>query len=755
MAKSKHERSRPIQDRPENSLHSVDCHSGERQRSESDLPGVTIDESGRWVARVIPDHQNQPPQLTTVLPAADASPQEPAINCQASQSRWQAVAEDDVIRPKTRLPFPMLEPQTQGREPDAQIKIANPVEINADQCQQADPPVLRVDSNVNFFKLSLVVAIGLTLGVWLSVMLTAERRQPEIAGANSKSPATPTVGSADSRTNEFDDSPIPVTTEPTHEVPSARETDIADTPIDGFDDLAPAVEIEVPRAKIRAPVEAASQSPDVLDRSDLNTGIADSATASPKPKLKIQTLTERQLKSQLHDTVPTVDLFRNVKEFNSARAFLRQPPLPPGVDRLQQQINEARERLAKFDARRPKLSGMAQKNRDRLNEDLASLLEELEQLSRQPINPLEDILGKRKDLQGLPLVMGETCHLDESEAIVMDRVSKSFGQITAQLNRSPRSQFNPLSLIGLTTSFGRAVSQGSDQRKAFANQLESCDSLGNPTQVLSTLDQILQVNAKSLRLELVPRARRLQSDAGMELLVRKALFDFSSDVRAAANDALTDYPIEKVRERLLNGFEYPWHVVAQHAAESIVWLDDQAAVPYLVEKLKRPDPRLPVEHDSGKYTQRQLVSISHLKNCLLCHAPSTSQQDYGRGLSPAWETEVAPSYGSAAATGEFVRADVTYLRQDFSLIQPVEDSGHWPANQRFDYVVQAKKLTRREASKSTESLTDEPNLHREAVVLALETLTGENPADDEYETWLAVIAKTTNNDEAAFEISAR
>ena len=43
--------------------------------------------------------------------------------------------------------------------------------------------------------------------------------------------------------------------------------------------------------------------------------------------------------------------------------------------------------------------------------------------------------------------------------------------------------------------------------------------------------------------------------------------------------------------------------------------------------------------------------------------------------------------------GSFVRADVTYLRQDFSVPQPVPRPGQWPANQRYDYMVRKRFLT--------------------------------------------------------------
>ena len=40
--------------------------------------------------------------------------------------------------------------------------------------------------------------------------------------------------------------------------------------------------------------------------------------------------------------------------------------------------------------------------------------------------------------------------------------------------------------------------------------------------------------------------------------------------------------------------------------------------------------------------------------------------------------------------GIFVRADVTYLRQDFSVMQSVENPGKWPALQRFDFLVRIR-----------------------------------------------------------------
>lgn len=45
-----------------------------------------------------------------------------------------------------------------------------------------------------------------------------------------------------------------------------------------------------------------------------------------------------------------------------------------------------------------------------------------------------------------------------------------------------------------------------------------------------------------------------------------------------------------------------------------------------------------------------------------------------------------------------VRVDVTYLRQDFSVMLPVEDAAPWPDFQRFDFLVRTRSMTATEAA---------------------------------------------------------
>src|SRR5262249_24196264 len=70
--------------------------------------------------------------------------------------------------------------------------------------------------------------------------------------------------------------------------------------------------------------------------------------------------------------------------------------------------------------------------------------------------------------------------------------------------------------------------------------------------------------------------------------------------------------------------------------------------------------------------------------------------------------------------GNFVRADVTYLKQDFSVPQPVIKPGLWPVEQRYDYVVRTRKPTPQEQA----ALEANPNEcpQKQAVLFALPEL---------------------------------
>src|SRR5262249_24106573 len=96
------------------------------------------------------------------------------------------------------------------------------------------------------------------------------------------------------------------------------------------------------------------------------------------------------------------------------------------------------------------------------------------------------------------------------------------------------------------------------------------------------------------------------------------------------------------------------------------------------------------------YTVREVVRVNHLHNCLMCHAPATTANDPVRGLVPDPTQPLPPPNSTPyyeGRNGIFVRADVTYLRQDFSVPQPVDHAAIWPVHQRFDYVVRYRYPT--------------------------------------------------------------
>src|SRR5207302_7066026 len=100
-------------------------------------------------------------------------------------------------------------------------------------------------------------------------------------------------------------------------------------------------------------------------------------------------------------------------------------------------------------------------------------------------------------------------------------------------------------------------------------------------------------------------------------------------------------------------------------------------VPHLIEVLAEPDPSEPFQkEEDGKtvWAVRELVKINHHRNCLLCHAPADPGPLRGTpvGLVPSPVEPMPPSRSTAYYAerngSTLARADITYLRQDFSLM---------------------------------------------------------------------------------------
>jgi len=87
-----------------------------------------------------------------------------------------------------------------------------------------------------------------------------------------------------------------------------------------------------------------------------------------------------------------------------------------------------------------------------------------------------------------------------------------------------------------------------------------------------------------------------------------------------------------------------------------------------------------------------------------------------------------------------VRADVTYLRQDFSLLQHVAHADPWPTLQRFDYLVRTRVLNSDEAQDLHKKLAARSDFaeHRHTALAALRGLTGVD-AGESADAWRDVL----------------
>jgi hypothetical protein len=338
------------------------------------------------------------------------------------------------------------------------------------------------------------------------------------------------------------------------------------------------------------------------------------------------------------------------------------------------------------------------------------------QRSRFPHSPPEELL-KNPALIGLPVRMGLDCHLGKEASENLQVLSRKLRIYISESVPKDRIDTRPD-----VTEVRKKLFSGGDGERGDWKQAEA----------IPTLVQLLQAEDKPMRLLLVELLAGLKCREASAALAQRALFDLSEEVREAAVTALKTRPPEEYRDLFLKGLRYPWPAIADHGAEALVALKDGDALAKLVDLLDRPDPAMPyVKGTKAQQTVvREVVRINHFKNCVLCHAPSTDQNELVRGLVPDPKKPLPPAFSPqyyAAATGMFVRADVTYIKQDFAVPQPVAKPDVWPTNQRFDYLVRTRPATTREIEIASKKEPGTNYPQRESVLFALRELTGKDP----------------------------
>jgi hypothetical protein len=187
----------------------------------------------------------------------------------------------------------------------------------------------------------------------------------------------------------------------------------------------------------------------------------------------------------------------------------------------------------------------------------------------------------------------------------------------------------------------------------------------------------------------------------------------------------------EARQFLLDAFRHPYAPFADHAAAALIAFNDRESVPALVALLDSPDPVSPMPDRDGNATVAEVIRVNHARNCQLCHAPSWNASDPARVAVPSTSAPLpAPfsvEYYGVNERSIAIRADVTYLRQDFSLALPVQEPGPWPKMQRYDFLVRRRAALPWELLQKWSSI-DYPQ--RYAVLRALRKITNRDFGTD-------------------------
>lgn len=295
------------------------------------------------------------------------------------------------------------------------------------------------------------------------------------------------------------------------------------------------------------------------------------------------------------------------------------------------------------------------------------------------------MLSARPSLFGLPFRGESDCHVDPDRIGSMIATSQEFG---SALLRETGSRGPSFDVDGVIRGMLR---DGPVWRHPYA---------------LPTLAQMLQVKDESVRLELVELLAAAPGPEASRALVDRALFDLSDQVRNAANAALAMRPLDEFRDRLLEGFRYPWPEAARHAAETAAAIDAAELIPPLKALLDAPDPAAPRRASGQGWVRSELVRMNHLGNCSVCHAklPANAANDgthegFAAPMPKYGEPLFVAYYGHPVfVAGEAIRADVVYVQQDFSVIHRTSAFEPWPVEQRYDYLVQERRLSEPEAA---------------------------------------------------------
>jgi hypothetical protein len=357
---------------------------------------------------------------------------------------------------------------------------------------------------------------------------------------------------------------------------------------------------------------------------------------------------------------------------------------------------------------------------------------------KEPDYFMKALMESRADLAGLPFILGDACRMKKS-------VSRQFLLEVAQLRPfgPPGGGFQGGGFSGCSQVQSQPTADEISQAKVAAWM------------------QVLAPEPPAKRKELVKKLTAIKHADATRALAKLAVFSQEKEIRDAALLALKARPHEDYDAVLLHGLRYPWPEFAKHATEAMFRLERRDLLPTLIAFLDEPDPRAPAEQEINGRTVpvvRELVRLNHHHNCITCHAPATSDPEFNKsGFTSDFMTgqvtvpgqSLSPPPGGFGYFGGFqsfpdlfVRVDVTYLRQDFSLLQKVEKGMTGAPVERFDFLVRAREVPPQDV-KSYEAWKAKQGLkylspNHQAALAALRKLTGCN-AEPTSAAWRAAL----------------
>ncbi len=352
-------------------------------------------------------------------------------------------------------------------------------------------------------------------------------------------------------------------------------------------------------------------------------------------------------------------------------------------------------------------------------------------------------------LAGMPIRTGAASRLDAQSAFTLGRLAP---KLHAYLDLLTIQKL----LLGQTPDFVKL-------QEALRQEMRGKQPEWLRPAAVPALVQILMEGDVPMRLLLVAMLGEIQGPAATIALAQRAVFDVSPEVRTGAVRALGGRPPEAPRNVFLRALRYPWAPVADHAAEALVTLKDGAAIPHLIALLKLPDPTAPYPVGDNRYRVAEVVRLNHVTNCLYCHPPGSASDAVAR-FDPNVTRMVAErsagggghyqgrgSAGGSAGNGGrgritqvtpvFMRADVTFMRQDFSQKLPVNPRLPESPTVRYDFLLRVRSASASEIRYLRTRDDETPSYpQRDSVLFALRELSGQD-AGLTAEAWLELFPR--------------